>query len=183
MLSQCSKIIILPGNGCAKVDESNWYWDVAQELKKLKVEVVLKDMPDPNLARETIWLPFIEKKMKCDENSILLGHSSGAEAAMRYAETHKVFGLILVSACYTDLGSDYEKKSGYYDREWKWDKIKENTKFIIQLHSKNDYLVPIEEGDYVAKNLNSKYYVFETLGHFLSLEFPQLIDIIKKELC
>lgn len=182
MLVKCSKFIILPGNGCSKVEESNWYWDVAQELRKLKFEVVLKDMPDPNLAREKIWIPFIEGKMKCDENSIIIGHSSGAEAAMRYTETHKVLGLILISACYTDLGSEYEKMSGYYDREWKWDKIKENTQFIIQLHSKNDNLVPIEEGDYVAKNLNSKYYVFDQLGHFLFFEFPQLIKIIKEEL-
>lgn len=44
------------------------------------------------------------------------GHSSGAEAAMRFAETHHVKGLVLVSACVTDLGDENERLSGYYNR-------------------------------------------------------------------
>jgi len=35
------------------------------------------------VARESIWLPFMEKELQCDENTIIVGHSSGAEAAMR----------------------------------------------------------------------------------------------------
>jgi len=184
MFSTSTKFIILPGNGCRNIEECNWYFNVSLELKKLSknLEVVLRDMPDPLLARESIWLPFIENKLKCDADSIIIGHSSGAEAALRYAEFHQVLGLILVSACHTDLGDEYEKKSGYYSREWQWKKIVDNTKFIIQVHSKNDPLVPIEEGDFVAKQLNSKYYVFESKGHFLSVDFPELIDIIKDEL-
>jgi uncharacterized protein len=101
---------------------------------------------------------------------------------MRYAETHKILGIVLVSACYTDLGIESEKLSGYYSREWEWDKIKENTEFIIQLHSKNDDLVPIEEGEYVNKKLGSEFHVFEDLGHFMFDEFPQLIEILKYSL-
>ena len=44
------------------------------------------------------------------------GHSSGAEAAMRFAEQHEVKGLVLVSACVTDLGVENERLSGYYNR-------------------------------------------------------------------
>ena len=40
-------------------------------------------MPDPNVARESIWLPFIRDVLKADERTIVVGHSSGAEAAMR----------------------------------------------------------------------------------------------------
>ena len=61
-------------------------------------------MPDPIKARESIWIPYILDELKADENTVLIGHSSGAEAIMRLAEKHKVFGLVLVSACYTDLG-------------------------------------------------------------------------------
>jgi uncharacterized protein len=66
-------------------------------------------MPDPVKARRNIWIPFIIKDLGCDENTILIGHSSGAEAIMRLAEDQKVMGIILVSACYTDLGCDSEK--------------------------------------------------------------------------
>jgi hypothetical protein len=35
---------------------------------------------------------------------------------MRFAETHRVKGLVLVSACVTDLGVENERASGYYNR-------------------------------------------------------------------
>lgn len=40
---------------------------------------------DPVTARESKWLPFMKEQLKCDENTIIIGHSSGAEAAMRYS--------------------------------------------------------------------------------------------------
>ena len=40
--------------------------------------------------------------------------SSGAAAGMRYAETHQIKGLVLVSAYTSDLGDEVEKTSGYF---------------------------------------------------------------------
>ena len=37
-------------------------------------------MPDPLYAHEKIWIKHIKTKMGCDENSVLIGHSSGAGA-------------------------------------------------------------------------------------------------------
>ena len=34
-------------------------------------------------ARASIWLPFMQNELKCDEETVIVGHSSGAEAAMR----------------------------------------------------------------------------------------------------
>jgi predicted alpha/beta hydrolase family esterase len=48
--------------------------------------VAMEDMPDPYEAKQSIWLPFMRDVLKADESSIIVGHSSGAEAAMRYAE-------------------------------------------------------------------------------------------------
>jgi uncharacterized protein len=179
-IMEVSNVIILPGNGCYDVTDSNWYFNLEQDLKKLKYKVMLKNMPDPFVAREIYWIPFIEKDLEANENSIIIGHSSGAVAAMRYAETHKVKAIFLVSACWTDLGIENEKNSGYYSREWEWEKIKLNCEKIIQLHSKNDPFIPMEESDHVHENLNSEYYVFEKLGHFMFEDFPQLVEIFKK---
>ena len=38
----------------------------------------------------SIWLPFMKDELGVDENTIIIGHSSGACAAVRFAETHKV---------------------------------------------------------------------------------------------
>ena len=52
-----------------------------------EVEIILpKMMPDPYVARCSIWLPFIQNELKADENTVIVGHSSGAIAAMRLLE-------------------------------------------------------------------------------------------------
>ena len=47
------------------------------------MEVILENFPDPFLAREIYWIPFIEKDLQCDDQTILIGHSSGAVCALR----------------------------------------------------------------------------------------------------
>ena len=64
---------------------------------------VLRNMPDPITARRSIWLPFMKDELGVDEQTIIIGHSSGACAAVRFAETNKVAGIILVGA-YTSGG-------------------------------------------------------------------------------
>ena len=64
---------------------------------------VLKNMPDPITARRSIWLPFMKDELGVDDQTIIIGHSSGACAAVRFAETNKVAGIILVGA-YTSGG-------------------------------------------------------------------------------
>lgn len=115
------RIVIIPGMGCVPVRECNWYaWlqDKLEEVFPNRFTVVLEDMPDPYAARESHWLPFIRNTLKVDEKTILIGHSSGCEAIMRLLEKDKVRGIILVAACHTDLGSEDEKASEYYNRPW-----------------------------------------------------------------
>ena len=75
---------------------------------------------------------------------------------MRYLETDRILGLVLVSACHTDLGMESERISGYYSRPWEWDKIRSNAEWIVQYHSIDDPFIPIEEARHVAKNLKSE---------------------------
>ena len=75
------RVIILPGNGgCGDgIRESNWYGWMEDELSESQLfrEVVLRNMPDPYEAKESIWIPFNDDILKVDENTIVIGHSSG----------------------------------------------------------------------------------------------------------
>ena len=179
------KIILVHGNGGGWPKE-NWLPPVAKKLAKIEgVKVIFRRFPDAVLARAKYWLPFI-KKLGADENTILVGHSSGAVAAMRYAEKNKILGTILVAACYTDLGEASEKVSRYYDKPWDWKSIRSNQDWIVQFASVDDRFIPIKEARFVHKKLSTEYHEFKHQGHFSSwdkkIDFPQIVAIIKKKL-
>ena len=166
------RCVIVPGNGCDDVFQSNWYSWLESRLRREGrfTEVVLKQMPDPLAARRKIWLPFLLSTLKADEQTVVVGHSSGAVAAMRLLEDHKVAGCVLVSACHTDLGDAGEARSGYYPPsggEWQWDRICSNARGnIVQLHSDNDPFIPLAEAQHVADSLGVQLRVHSGKSHF-----------------
>ena len=176
------KAVIIPGNNNTLIT-SNWYPYVKNELEKLGLEVIAENMPDPKLARKEIWVPFIKEKLE-GENSILIGHSSGATAALRYLENNKCRFVILVACYYSDLNDELEKKSGYFDEPWKWDQIKNNTEKIVIFASKDDPLIPISEPQLIKEKVNAEYYEYEEKGHFGfdKKEFPEIVKVVKKML-
>jgi hypothetical protein len=181
------KIIIIPGNGGSHVDSDHWYASLAGELRGRGYEVVAEDMPDPVAAHANIWLPHIEKVFKADENSIIIGHSSGGVAALRYLENHKLFGAILAGVNYTDFGDEIEKDSGYYDSPWHWDRIKENAGWIVQFSSTDDPYIPITEPRYIHDMLGTEYHELTDRGHFmighnpLNNTYPEIIKIVESK--
>ena len=139
--------------------------------------------PDPYEAKEVVWLPFIRDELaNGGENIVLIGHSSGAEAAMRYMEKYKVVGTILVSACWTDLGEPSETISGYYSRKWLWKDMRSNAQWIMQFGSTDDPFIPIEEMRLVASEIGTEYIEYTSHGHFMTRKFPELIEQFKIKL-
>ena len=176
------KAIIVPGNGGDRPTD-RWLPYVTAELGKFGILVTNVEFPDPVIARQEYWLPFL-KKLGADENTILIGHSSGAIAAMRYAETNEIYGTVLVGSYHTDLGMESEKESGYFDLPWDWRAIQENQKWIIQFASTDDPFIPIEEARYIRDHLNTEYHEFTDRGHFGSdqKEFPELVEAVKEKI-
>ena len=159
------RIIFLHGNGTS-TPQDHWFPSVKLELEKAGLCVVARQFPDTDLSRAVYWLPFLKNELKADEYSILVGHSSGAAAAMRFAQTNKILGTILVGSYYTDLGMATEKQSGYFNNPWQWDVIKNNQQWIIQFASTDDPWIPIEEPRYIREKLKSEYIEFNDQGHF-----------------
>ena len=175
--------MIIPGNADTHITE-NWFSYIAEKLEKLGLDVIAKDMPDPDLAREEFWLPFIEQQTKKDEDLILIGHSSGAVAVLRYLETHKCRLAILVGVCHTDLGSEHEARSGYFSKEWRWNTIKNNADKIIIFASRDDPYIPIIEPVFIKEKLDAEYHEYKDEGHFGGdkgkIIFPEIITLIRK---
>jgi len=185
MKAKTLKVILIHGNGGSTADDI-WFPYVKNELTKLGICVISKTFPDNELARQEHWLPFLKNELQADKDTILIGCSSGAVAAMRFAEKNKIYGSILIGASYTDLDEEKERQSGYFDEPWDWELIKRNQNWVVQFASTDDPYIPISEPRYIHKKLNSDYQEYNDRGHFgwdkELIEFPELIEIIKEKL-
>jgi len=156
-----------------------WAGWLKHELEQAGFETFFETMPDSIMARSKYWLPFLQDHVGVGENDIIIGWSSGAVAAMRYAEVHKIMGSILISPCYTDLDDEAEKLSGYYDAPWNWDAIKANQNAITLFWGDNDPYIPQEEFNYIAKHLDTTCIKIKDAGHFIEQQsFPELMKYI-----
>jgi uncharacterized protein len=161
------KAILIHGNGGCTAGDIWLPW-LERELTALGVDVTNQTFPD---------------NINADENTILIGHSSGAVAAMRYAETHRLLGSILVGVCYTDLGNSFEAASGYYDTPWQWQRIRDHQQWIAIFNSTDDPHIPIAEPRFVAAQLRCSYFEFSDRGHFVDArQFPEIVDLVRRKL-
>lgn len=159
------KVVFVPGNSGSS-PEDNWFPSVKTELENAGLCVISEEFPDNDLARASYWLPFLKNELKADDNTILVGHSSGAIAAMRLAEKQRILGSVLVGAYYTDLNIEKEKRSGYFDASWDWSSIKKNQDWVILFASQDDPWIPIEEPRHIHAQLNCEYHEYRNQGHF-----------------
>ncbi|MCC7552705.1 alpha/beta hydrolase [Candidatus Micrarchaeota archaeon] len=140
-------------------------------------------MPDPDLARKEYWRPFIKEKLQT-EDAILIGHSSGAVSILRYLEESKCKLVILVGVYYTDLGDEHEKKRGYFNKPWQWNKIKSNAERIVLFASRDDPHIPISEPLFIKEKIKPEYHEYIDERHFGAdvnkTKFPEIITIVKK---
>lgn len=170
-------VILVHGNGGATA-ESIWLPEVKTELEAVGLVVVAETMPDNRIGRAMKWLPFLRDVLGADEDSVIVGHSTGALAAMRYAETQRIHGSVLIGAYHTDLGIRSEKMSGYFDEPWDWEAIKAHQNWIMQFASTDDPFIPIEEPRHVHTQLDSDYHEETSMGHFMDYTFPGLVSAI-----
>jgi predicted alpha/beta hydrolase family esterase len=171
------RVVFIPGNSNLTTKD-NWFPSVKKELEANGLKVIDAEFPDPDLAREEYWIPFLLKVLKVDENTILVGHSSGAIAAMKLAENHKILGSVLVGVYHNDLGIEKEKQAGYFNRPWNWEKIRDNQQWTVLFASQDDPWIPIDHPRFIHLQLNSEYHEFKDQGHFggdyYKPNFPEL---------
>ncbi|MSR85771.1 retinoblastoma-binding protein 9 [Candidatus Woesearchaeota archaeon] len=181
-MTQKFRVIFIHGNETIRWSYLWTPW-LKEELEKLGLDVIFETFPDSIMARKEYWLEFLGKDyLKADEHTLLIGHSSGATAAMKFAEENTIFGSILISPSYTDLGLESERVSGWYDDPWNWDKIRKNQKFIGLFYSKNDEIIPLQEFLEIQEKIKpDEVRAFETNGHFIKQRtFPEVVASVSQ---
>lgn len=154
---------------------ARWYCSLT-EIFGGDFDVISPDMPSGNCDFEawTIWfgnhVPFIKN------NTILIGHSLGANFLVAYLAEHtlpiKIKSLHLVAGCAGE-GSFPFPQNG--------ENIEKQLKNIVLYHSHDDPVVPFSDTEKYKTILPSaRLLEFEDRGHFLQGEFPELVREVAK---
>lgn len=173
------RIIFIHGNQALSWDFAFAKW-LKKELVNLGFEVVFETFPDSIIGRKEYWFEFMEDYLKIGKNDLIIGWSTGAIAAMKYAESHRIKGSILISPYYTDLDDELEKQSGYFDTPWQWDSITANQGKIAVVYGDDDPYIAQDEFKFVADKLNATEINIPKGAHFIEWqEIPELLEYVK----
>ena len=142
MLSQVTEmpttmknVIILHGTG----DSPKLYWIpyLAKNLKNKGYRVWAPQLPNAKKPNIEDWLSFILKYGKFNKDTVLVGHSAGAQLILSILEniTVKIDKAVLVSGYAKPL----PRKTGFKKRDkFNWSKIRKHVKNLFYINSDND---------------------------------------------
>lgn len=190
---ESTKLKFLIIHGTEGYPEENWFPWLKKNLEKLGHEIIVPQFPSPpgEWPIMSEWLDVWKKyENEIDDNTVIISHSLGGLFFLRLLEKMKkpIRTAIFVSA------STGVKPLKYYDGDlafsgnfdFDWDKIKSNAQKFIAFHSDNDPIVPISNGENLAKHLGIDLTVIPNSGHFNAAagytEFPKLLEKIKEEI-
>ena len=182
-----NKILIVHGLGGNSQD--NWFPWLKKELEKLGCSVAVPNFPNSENPKLDEWLSEL-KKGELDTNYILIGHSLGCSFILNVLELlDKPVKATFLVAGFTVLLLDQEINSlikTFVDKPFNWEKIRNNCSKFYVINSDNDPHVPFDKALQLALNLAVEVNLIKGAGHFNEaasfLEFPELLEMIKKEL-
>lgn len=174
------KFVII--HGWEATPEDNWFPWLKEKLESEGHEVLAPQMPNTANPKLNEWLGHLQSTLKNpDENTFLIGHSLGCITILRYLESlprnTKIGGAFLVAGFSGPIGFD-ELKS-FVDKPLDYEKIKSQTGKIIAVHSDDDSLVPLKNGEIIKEKLGAKLIVLKNKRHFNELELPELFELTK----
>lgn len=167
------RVLIL--HGWESNSREHWFLEEKERLKRQGYEVLVPDMPNTFYPKQEEWVKVIER-FQPDENSILIGHSLGGVAVLRYLEKAKspVGKIILIAAPIRKLGKGFEPIDNFFESDFNWDRIKENCRKIIVFNQTEDDSVPLQHGKDLVSRVNGGLVAVEGSNHFDTIDFVLL---------
>lgn len=171
--------------------KENWFDWLRIELEKENYKVWVPDLPQashPNIKRYNKFL-FQNKDLQFNEDTILVGHSSGAVAILgllqALPENTKVDTCYLVGSFKNNL--DWDVLYGLFEEPFDFELIKSKAKRFVFIHSDNDPYCPLEHAEYLSEKLDGELIVKKGQKHFSVgtageeyRKFPFLLELITK---
>lgn len=176
-------------HGWGADSNSDWIPWLKKELQNTSFEVLAPDMPDSENPKIKSWVKKLQDVLSnIDENDILIGHSIGCQAIMRFLEQagKKVSTIIFISPWLTLQNLEDEEwpiANPWIEMPINFEKVKNSGAKIIAIFSDNDPVVPVENEKMFKDNLNAQTRVYHNKGHFNAdggiTEIPEILEYIE----
>lgn len=161
-----------------------WYPWFGEEVERMDYEFVAPVLPNASDPVIDEWLAELDKTNPDDE-TILVGHSRGGVAILRWLERQpadvQVKKVILVATNSGDSAkrNKTENNKGFFtETGYDFEKIKSHCDDFVVLHSKDDKWVPFSAGEENAAGLSARFLQSDEYGHFGRGvdEIPELLE-------
>ncbi|MDD3487527.1 MAG: alpha/beta fold hydrolase [Candidatus Moranbacteria bacterium] len=179
------RVFIIHGWGGSP--ERNWFPWLAKNLRERGFFVEVPEMPNTDEPKINEWLAHMRKAIaNPDENTILVGHSLGGQAILRYLanlpEGVKIKKAILVAPVMDEIknyDSVVEKSTG----EWiktpiDAKKTKQSVGEIIGFFSDDDPWIPLSSEKTLREIYGARTIIEKDMGHYNFSEAPQVLKEI-----
>lgn len=158
-------------------DEPLFVWlDKELSVKGFNVERLA--MPEPETPVIEAWINKLQESISLDPETILVGHSVGCQAIMRYLETRleetRIKGIVLL-APWMKLDQTTIEEEGEevieLARPWMetpidFDRVKTIAGNVIAIFSDNDVFVELSQKEFFEEKLGAETILEHHKGHF-----------------
>ncbi len=149
-------------------------------------EVFKPDMPNKQNAKYEEWKIWFERYFEfLHDDLILVGWSQGAYFLLKYLTENttpfKIASLLLIAPPCMPVDFDGEDGGDFNFDIRELPNVSGKTEDIHIFHSQDDFVVPYEHALKIKETLPAaELHTFTDRNHFLQVDFPELIDCIKK---
>lgn len=167
--------------------EGNWFSWLEHELLDRNLDVWVPALPGAEQPSLRQWLTFIHENrpFELDEETVIIGHSSGATLALVLAQTNtRPIGGIAAVSVFDDNSLNWEPNARLFDVALEYGRIRSNVRKLLFIHSDNDPYVPLEKARQIAEQCGETTVVIGEQGHFNTEQgpeyeqFPKLLELL-----
>jgi hypothetical protein len=165
------KVVIVHGYGGEPMH--GWRPWLKHELEAKGFTVSVPAMPSPNEPRAEEWVATIDREVgDAGEDCILVGHSLGCVAILRYLENakRKVAGAVMVAGFVGGMSEEFSVLANFLDAPVNWQRVKKMCPKSTAIFSDNDPYVPLSQEVIFREKLGAKTMILHARGHFSSSE-------------
>jgi predicted alpha/beta hydrolase family esterase len=175
------KAFIFHGTGAGPYD--HWFPKIKKKLESKGVEVSVPEFPTPEGQNLENWLEVLdEQELKIDEDTVLIGHSTGAVFILDILQERdvEIEATFLVSGFTGKLHDERfdPLNETFAERAFDFEKIKNSAEKTFVFHSESDPYVPLEKAGELAPKLDANLELIAGAGHFNTesgyTDFPEL---------